>query len=251
MRNIKLKVAYVGTKYKGFQKQPGGCTIQDALEEFLAKVCGESVTVYGSGRTDAGVHALGQVVSFTTDGVIPCDGLILASRGMLPKDIVILSAEEVPLDFHARFSAKWKEYSYRICMADRPDPFLADRVWFVEEPLDVEKMHKAAKFLLGKHDFSAFCSSGADTTNFERTIYSVNVNLSGNMVHFNIVGNGFLYHMVRNIMWSLVQVGKGKRTQEEFECQFNLPKDSFEMSPAPAGGLYLVNVGYDNYGEKY
>lgn len=244
MRTIKLTVAYVGTNYRGFQKQPCGGTIQDILEEFLSQVCGEPVEVAASGRTDAGVHALGQVVSFKTNGTIPCKNLLRVAVSLLPRDIAILEAEEMPDGFHARFSSHSKEYEYWIFNDKGPDPFLVDRSWIVPENLDVERMNEAAKFVIGEHDFRAFCSTGSDAVSSVRTVDLAQFERKGKFIYFHIQANGFLYHMVRNLVWSLAQVGMGKRTVADFEKELQSQRTEFLNSPAPAEGLYLKKVNY-------
>ncbi|MCQ2362717.1 MAG: tRNA pseudouridine(38-40) synthase TruA [Acidaminococcaceae bacterium] len=244
MRNIKLIVAYVGTAYHGFQKQPGGGTIQDVLEEFLSRVCGEPVRLAGSGRTDAGVHAKGQVVSFRTNGSIPAENIPRAALGLLPPDIAILKAEEADEDFHARFSAKSKEYSYVIANTPGPNPLLWDRRWFVGEKLDLELMGRGAEKLLGKHDFANFCSAGSEVSGTRRTVTKAEFFRQGEEITFAIAADGFLYHMVRNIVWALVQVGSGRWNLERFADCIDNPGNGIALEPAPAGGLYLEKVNY-------
>jgi len=245
MRTIKLKIAYDGSAYQGFQKQPHGNTVQNVLENYLSMVCGEPVQTVGSGRTDANVHALEQVVSFNTKGRIPCANIVRASATMLPQDIVILSAEEVQNGFHARFDACWKEYCYKLVVNDNTNPFLVKYAWQLRKALDVAAMNVAAKQLLGKHDFSAFRSSGSVDNDPVRTIYNAQwLQLANGELRFVIVGDGFLYHMVRNIVWSLVQVGLGERTVADFADELNSNRCEYLNSPAPACGLYLSKVGY-------
>lgn len=245
MRNIKLEIAYLGTNYRGMQSQPCGSTIQDVLEEFLTQVCGEKVRISASGRTDAGVHALGQVISFKTNGNIPCPNILRVAESLLPADIAVLSAKEMPEEFHARFSAKSKEYIYKINTLSGPNPFLYDRCWLLGEKLNLAKMNEAAKLLIGEKDFVAFCSTGSDSISTIRRVYKAEFSQDGDMVIFDILANGFLYHMVRNLVWSLVQVGLGKRTVAEFQKELNSPRNAFLSSPAPAGGLYLKRVNYE------
>ncbi len=234
----------MGTAYHGFQKQPGGGTVQDVLEEFLTRVCGEPVRLVGSGRTDAGVHAKGQVVSFRTNGSIPAVNIPRAALGLLPTDIAVLKAEEAGEDFHARFSAKSKEYSYVIANTSGPDPFLWDRRWFIGEKLDLKLMERAAEKLLGKHDFVNFCSSGSEVTGTERTVTKVELYRHGDEITFVIGADGFLYHMVRNIVWALVQVGTGRWDLNRFINCVDNPGVEIALEPAPAGGLYLEKVNY-------
>lgn len=161
MRTIKLVVAYDGSGYHGFQKQKNVVTVQNVLEEALAKLCGEAVVTAGSGRTDAGVHAWAQTLTFETNGRIPCSNMVRALGSLLPADIVAISAEEVEKGFHARFSAKWKRYQYRILINKYNNPLEVKYAWQMREQLDVLKMNEAAAILLGTHDFSAFRSSGS------------------------------------------------------------------------------------------
>ena len=247
MRTIRLVVAYDGSGYHGFQKQKNALTIQQLLEEVLARLCGEAVTTAGSGRTDAGVHALAQTVTFTTNGSIPCANIVRAAKKMLPPDIVITSATEMPEGFHARYSAKWKRYMYRIVENEYDSPFEVKYAWQMRERLDIAAMNAAAQMLLGTHDFSAFRSSGSVEGSAVKTIYEASWQRSADGLRFVISGDGFLYHMVRNIVWSLVQVGLGKRTAADFAAELNARRCEFLNSPAPAQGLYLAQVFYDEY----
>lgn len=245
MRTLKLTVAYDGTNYHGFQKQPDMVTIQGILEDALSKFCGEAVTTAGSGRTDAGVHAKGQVVTFRTNGRIPCANLVRASRTMLPKDIVILSCEEVEEGFHARHSAQWKRYCYRVHIAKEPDPFLVNYTWQLTEEPDIEKMNEAGRLLLGTHNFIAFQSTGSVEGDPVKTIYRAEWGKNGSELFFFIEGDGFVYHMVRNLVWTLIQVGLGKRTVASVGEEMASQRTEFLNSPAPAQGLYLDYVGYE------
>lgn len=247
MRTLKLVVSYDGTRYHGFQKQKEYVTIQNILEEVLSKFCGEPIKLAGSGRTDAGVHALGQTISLRTNGTIPCANLIRASRRMLPEDIVILSAEEVEEGFHARLSAQWKRYLYRILENTYNNPFEVHYAWQLQERLDEQAMNRAAAFLLGKHDFSAFRSSGSVDSSPWKTIYEAYWERQGGELLFHIAGDGFLYHMVRNIVWSLVQIGLGKRPVETLQQELEKGRCAFLNAPAPAQGLYLDAVYYSPY----
>lgn len=164
MRTIKLVVAYDGSAYHGFQKQKNVQTVQSVLEEALAMLCGEKVVTAGSGRTDAGVHALAQTVTFTTNGRIPCANLVRAAASLLPEDIVVVSAEEMPEGFHARFSAQWKTYQYKLLVNEHVNPFMVRYAWQLRQQLEMKAMNEAAELLLGTHDFSAFRSSGSVDT---------------------------------------------------------------------------------------
>lgn len=246
MRTLKLVVAYDGTNYHGFQKQPDIVTVQGILEDALSKFCGEEVATAGSGRTDAGVHARGQVVSLKTNGRIPCDNLVRASRTMLPKDIVILSCEEAEDGFHARHSARWKRYCYRVHVGEKPDPFLVNYTWQLCEAPDVAAMNEAASLLLGTHNFQAFQSSGSVEGDPVKTIYKAEWEQNASELTFTIEGNGFVYHMVRNLVWTLVQIGLGRRTAASLAEELGSQRTEFLNAPAPAQGLYLDYVGYEN-----
>ena len=250
MRTIKLVVAYDGSCYHGYQKQKDFDTIQSILEEKLALLCGERVSIAGSGRTDAGVHALGQTVTFTTNGRIPCANIVRASRSLLPRDIVVLRAEEMPEGFHARFSACWKVYQYRVLCGAFANPFRVRYTWQLANELNLVAMNEAAALLLGTHDFSAFRSSGSVDRSPIKTIYAAAWHKEGSELVFRIAGDGFLYHMVRNIVWSLVQVGLGRRTREDFAAELEAQRCEFLNEPAPAEGLYLEEVGYKPYPER-
>lgn len=247
MRTIKLVVSYDGSAYHGFQKQKNTVTVQSVLEEMLAKLCGERVVTAGSGRTDAGVHALAQTITFTTNGRIPCANILRASRTMLPRDIVLLDAQEVEEGFHARFSACWKIYQYKLLCSDYDDPFRARYAWQLRERLEVEAMNEAAAFLCGTHDFSAFRSTGSVEGSAVKTIYEAYWQRQGRELVFRIAGDGFLYHMVRNIVWALVQVGLGKRAPSDIAAELLTQRGTVLNEPAPPEGLYLEQVFYDKY----
>lgn len=247
MRTIKIVVAYDGSGYHGFQKQKDILTVQGVVEEVLAKLCGEAVVTAGSGRTDAGVHALAQTLTFTTNGRIPCANMVRAAASLLPPDIVLVSAEEVAEGFHARFSAKWKTYDYKLLVNEHDNPFMVRYAWQLREQLDVKAMNEAAQLLLGTHDFSAFRSTGSVDSSPIKTIYAAQWQQCGEEIIFRISGDGFLYHMVRNLVWSLVQVGLGRRSSDDFAAELAAQRCEFLNEPAPAQGLYLAQVGYNEY----
>ena len=247
MRTIKIVVAYDGSGYHGFQKQKDILTVQGVVEEVLAKLCGEAVVTAGSGRTDAGVHALAQTLTFTTNGRIPCANMVRAAASLLPPDIVLVSAEEVAEGFHARFSAKWKTYEYKLLVNEHDNPFMVRYAWQLREQLDVKAMNEAAQLLLGTHDFSAFRSTGSVDSSPIKTIYAAQWQQCGEEIIFRISGDGFLYHMVRNLVWSLVQVGLGRRSSDDFAAELAAQRCEFLNEPAPAQGLYLAQVGYNEY----
>lgn len=247
MRTIKIVVTYDGSGYHGFQKQKAILTVQGVVEEVLAKLCGEAVVTAGSGRTDAGVHALAQTLTFTTNGRIPCANMVRAAASLLPPDIVLVSAEEVAEGFHARFSAKWKTYEYKLLVNKHDNPFMVRYAWQLREQLDVKAMNEAAQLLLGTHDFSAFRSTGSVDSSPIKTIYAAKWRQCGEELIFRISGDGFLYHMVRNLVWSLVQVGLGRRSSDDFAAELAAQRCEFLNEPAPAQGLYLAQVGYNEY----
>ena len=248
MITIKLTVCYDGSNYSGFQRQAKEITIQQVLEEKLARVCGEAVTITGSGRTDAGVHARCQVVSFATNGTIPTENIVRALNGILPPDIRALRAEETKEGFNARKDACWKEYEYRVRYMPQPDPFTRNYAWQMTELPDMAKMNKAAVMIIGTHDFSGFQSAGSTPVLPIKTIYKSQWETTpeGTLV-YHIAGNGFVYHMVRNLVWSMVQIGLGKNPPEAMAEELTLTRGEFENSPAPAQGLYLARVSYKLY----
>jgi len=244
-RNIKLTVAYDGTNYHGFQRQANtAATIQQVLEERLAKIFGSGVTVTGAARTDAGVHAYGQVINFYTAGTIPTQKIPLAAKSVLPEEIVITAAEEVDHNFHARFSAKSKIYIYRIQNTLMPDPFARKYTWHIPLVLDVESMSRAIGSIKGTHDFSAFRASGGAPVNPVRTIIDAACRREGNIVEFCFWGNGFLYHMVRNLVGTLVDVGLGRKPVSALENILATRERKLAGVTAPPQGLFLKQVLY-------
>ncbi|MFZ5634495.1 MAG: tRNA pseudouridine(38-40) synthase TruA [Bacillota bacterium] len=247
MRNIKLTIAYDGTDYHGFQEQRGKGlpTIQEELERRLSSLAGRKVQVIGAGRTDAGVHARGQVVNFDAGGWnIPTGRIPLALNGVLPRDIVALDAGDVPDDFHARFSAKSKEYRYSVHNSRTPDPFLRRYSYFFPRPLDTGAMAEAAEYLRGRHDFAAFKAGGTPVKSTVRTLYDIRVVRSGEMIDLVFLGDGFLHHMVRIITGTLLEVGLEKYPPEEV-LRILVSGDRTRAGPtAPPQGLCLIKVSY-------
>jgi tRNA pseudouridine38-40 synthase len=243
-RNIKLTLAYDGTRYHGFQRQQNALAIQEIVETRLAFLFGHPLKIAGAGRTDTGVHAYGQVISFTTTGSIPVGNIPRAARGLLPDDIVVLQAEEVDAGFHARFSAQSKIYEYRIHQSPVADPFLRNYSWHIGQTLDSEQMHIAVQAIVGTHDFSAFRASGSAPVNPVRTILAASCTQSGTQIQFSFWGTGFLYHMVRNLVGTLVNVGRGKLTVEQFSAVLQSCDRHQAGATAPPQGLYLKEVHY-------
>lgn len=244
MRNIKLTVAYEGTAYNGFQRQMNGIGIQQVLEGKLAKLFGHELKIVGSGRTDTGVHAYGQVVNFLTTGTIPIERIAIASQCLLPHDIVILKAEEVDLSFHAQYSAKSKIYVYKIYPHAISDPFLRNSAWHIFRELNISAMQEAIQIIVGTHDFSAFRASGGPPVNPVRTIMAADCQVSCEILELSFWGTGFLYHMVRNLAGTLVDVGLGRRSVQDFKDILESRERKRAGITAPAHGLYLKEVHY-------
>lgn len=244
-RNIKMVVAYEGTHYAGFQRQASGVkTIQGVLEEAIAKITGSMVNVTGAGRTDAGVHALGQVVHFHSETRLETSQLLKALNAVLPRDIVIREVSEVPDEFHARYSAVSKTYSYRIWNDPIRPVFHREWLYHYKYPLDLAAMREAADFLLGQHDFKSFQASGSGVKTTVRTVHFCELTAEGPEIVLRINADGFLYHMVRNIVGTLILVGSGRLSPSGFK-EVLAACDRIAAGPtAPAGGLCLEEVFY-------
>jgi tRNA pseudouridine38-40 synthase len=251
MRNLKLVLAYDGTDFCGWQVQPDAPSIQGTLASAIGRITGEKVLPQGSGRTDAGVHALGQVASFQTDSVIPAVNLVIALNDILPVSIRVLEAGEVPEDFHARKSAKAKTYRYRIYRG-AICPFLANYVWHYPYPLDFEAMKQAAPVIEGEHDFTSFAAVDPEKDKHEgtrrqanvRTIFSSRWQQESAEFVYEVRGNGFLHHMVRNLVGTFLLVGKGTLNTADVSRILQAKDRSAAGATTPASGLYLVNVEY-------
>ena len=245
-RNICLKVAYDGTRYHGFQRQtPPVVAVQNVLEKQLGKMFGDSIEMAAAGRTDAGVHAYGQVVNFFTNGSIPTERIVKAANSLLPDDIVVVEAWEGDFDFSARHSAKSKTYLYRLQQGVVPNPFTDRYAWYIWRPLNIGAMREALVLLEGTHDFSSFRAAGGAPMSPVRTLYRAELlEKEGGILEFNIHGNGFLYHMVRNIVGTVVDVGTGRFTVERFREILEACDRSKASPTAPACGLYLYEVEY-------
>lgn len=245
-RNIKLTVAYDGTGFSGFQRQANTCqTVQEKLETALGKLTGASVTIYGAGRTDAGVHALGQVVNFKTSSPIPADRWPMAIRGLLPPEIVVYQAEEVPLDFHARYSATGKTYQYKLWRGSFPSVFHQRFCYHYPGALDLIAIREAMGGLIGTHDFGAFAAAGTSVKSTIRTVTRLDLQMeSENEWTVQIRADGFLYHMVRNIVGTLLWVGEGRMTPSALMSSLAEGRRALMGPTAPAHGLCLVEVEY-------
>lgn len=243
-KRIALCVCYDGTRYHGWQHQEEVTSVQEVLERALSRVASHAVTVMCAGRTDAGVHATGQVVHFDTDAERTSHAWVFGANSNLPHDISVQWAVEVPLDFHARFSAISRRYRYILCNQPlRPGVFQKSAAWYYK-PLDAQKMHEAGQYLLGEHDFSAFRGSGCQAQHAVRTLHSLSVVQKGRLVVVEVCANAFLLHMVRNIMGVLTEIGNGvKPPIWAKEVLLSRDRKLAGITSAPQG-LYLVEVGY-------
>lgn len=245
MRNIKLTIEYDGKCYNGWQKQPNKLNIQGEIERAIYNITKEEVDLIGSGRTDAGVHALGQVANFKTNSQISIEKIPLAINSQLKNSIVIKEAEEVDERFHSRYNAKHKTYRYIINNSKCGTAIYRNLEYSYPFKLDAEKMKQASKYFEGEHDFKAFKSSGTSSKNSVRTIYKAIVKQEGKKIIIELTGNGFLYNMVRIISGTLLDVGLGKIRAEEISEIIESKDRQRAGKTLPAHGLYLVEVKYD------
>ena len=244
MKRVKLIIAYDGTNYCGWQVQINGITVEEVINKHLSELLGEEIAVIGASRTDSGVHALGNVAVFDTETKIPAEKISFALNQRLPEDIRIQSSCEVASDFHPRFCDSVKTYEYRILNRRFMIPQMRYYTHFVYMPLDLEKMQKAAEYIVGKHDFASFCSSGSQVENTVRTVLSLEVTKEGNIISVRISGDGFLYNMVRIIVGTLLKVGLGIYPPEHVK-EIIEAKDRYAAGPkAPARGLTLIGIEY-------
>ncbi len=250
MRNLKLVLAYDGSEFSGWQVQPGAATIQGTLASAIGRLTGENVLPQGSGRTDAGVHALAQVATFTTASPVPTENFLKALNDILPAAIRVLEAAEVPAEFHARKSAHAKTYRYRMYRGPICPPFLSRYVWHYPYLLDEGAMRRAAEFVVGEHDFTSFAavdpekgSDGEEHSNVRR-MFASSWERAGDELLYTIRGSGFLHHMVRNLIGTFVLVGKGTLHAEEIRRILEARARSAAGATAAASGLYLVGVEY-------
>lgn len=244
MKRVKLIVAYDGTNYSGWQVQPNAVTIESMLNRHLSELLKEPVKVIGASRTDAGVHALGNVAVFDTSARMPAEKISFAMNTRLPQDIRIQDSCEVAPDFHPRFCNTVKTYEYRILNRRFPDPTKRLYSLFYYYPLDVEKMRRALSYLVGEHDFKSLCTHKEEVENTVRTIYSAEIQKEGDMISIRICGNGFLYNMVRIIVGTLLRVGSGYYEPEYMQTLLEAKDRQAAGETAPPQGLTLLEIRY-------
>ena len=245
MRNLKIIIEYDGTGYHGWQRQRGDITIQETIEEKIGVITQEKIRLIGSGRTDAGVHAIGQVANFKIESKIGERNLLRGINSLLPEDIIIKSLVEVDERFHARYNAKSKIYLYQIFNSPVPSALYRNYSWFVHSLLDMDNMQTAAGQLIGSHDFSSFCAANNDTSDYMRKVINVSINQGKDgIIKFLIEADGFLRYMVRNIVGTLVDVGRGKLSPSEFLGIMKAEDRNMAGITAPPQGLFLKEVKY-------
>ena len=245
MKRIGLIVAYDGTNYCGWQVQPNGITIQGELNRCLSELLGEEIETIGASRTDAGVHAMGNVAVFDTNTRIPGEKISYALNQRLPEDIRIQLSEEMPLDFHPRYCDRVKTYEYLILNRRFPVPTERLYSYFYHYKLDVEKMRAATSYLIGRHDFASFCGSGAQVKSTVRTIRSIEIERYEDMITIRISGEGFLYNMVRIIAGTLIEIGNGQYPPERMKKILDARDREYAGPTAPARGLTLLGIQFE------
>lgn len=244
MKRVRLIVAYDGTNYHGWQVQDNGITIEAELNRCLTELLGEEIQVIGASRTDAGVHALGNVAVFDTESRMPAEKVSYALNQRLPEDIRIQKSEEVPADWHPRYCASRKTYEYRIYRGEFPMPVKRLYSYFTYRALDVKQMRAAAEYLVGEHDFKSFCQTGAQVESTVRTIYTLELEEQGPDLVIRVCGNGFLYNMVRILAGTLMEAGQGKRTPESMADVLAAKNRGAAGPTAPACGLTLIKYEF-------
>ncbi len=245
-KRVRLTVAYDGTNYHGWQVQKNAITIESELNRCLTQLLGETIEVIGASRTDAGVHALGNIAVFDTENPMPAEKISYALNQRLPEDIRIQHSEEVPTDWHPRHCESRKTYEYRIYCSEFPMPLKRLYSYFTYWNLDVDRMREAASYLEGEHDFKSFCQTNAQVESTVRTIYAVEVEEQGRELVIRVCGNGFLYNMVRIIAGTLMEVGRDRMQPEDMESILEARDRAAAGPTAPAYGLTLVKYEFDS-----
>ena len=246
MKRVRLIVAYDGTNYRGWQVQPNGITIEEVLNKHLSALLGEEIVVTGASRTDSGVHSMGNVAIFDTNTRMPAEKISFALNQSLPEDIVVQESKEVPSDWHPRYQVSRKTYEYRILNRTFRQPMRRLDTYFYHYPLDVEKMQKAASYLIGEHDFKSFCAVGAQVKTTVRTIYACDVIKENDIITIRVTGNGFLYNMVRIIAGTLIRVGGGDMEPERMPEILDALDRNAAGPTAPAHGLTMIGIEYES-----
>lgn len=246
MRNLKVTMAFRGTNYHGYQRQNNALTVQEVVEVAVSKILNTKTTIYGCSRTDTGVHAEKFCFSFKTENQIPIRNFIRGINGYLPKDISVLDCEEMPEDFHARFSCVGKTYLYRIHNSESKDPFSTDMALHYRRPVNIELMKKAAEFFVGTHDFGSFCADCSKKLDTIRTIYQFQIEINENDIKILVKGNGFLYNMVRILVGTLLDINEGRIKLSDLESIMNARDRRLAGRTALPHGLYLHEVYYDS-----
>jgi tRNA pseudouridine38-40 synthase len=245
MQRYKCTISYDGTFFSGYQIQPGKRTVQSEIEGALLKIHkGMPVKITASGRTDAGVHAKGQVIHFNSHLAIPQEKWVYALHSLLPEDIAIVRVEKVDSKFHARFDTTGKEYRYIVNLSAERNPFTRHYVYQYAYPLNIDSMKKAATHLVGTHDFTSFCSAKTEIEDRVRTIFDIEILKNGDQIIFHFIGNGFLYNMVRILVGTLLEIGNGQKNPEDIMEILERKDRTLAGKTAPAHGLYLWEVHY-------
>jgi tRNA pseudouridine38-40 synthase len=242
--NFKAVIQYDGTNYSGWQIQPNNVTIQGTIQQILHKITEEKITIHASGRTDAGVHALGQVASFKIEKVMKASSLQSALNSLLPQDIRIIHLSEAPDEFNAQYNANSKEYQYQIFSGKVLSPFLYRYFYHLSIELDIAEMKKAAKKFIGEHDFSAFKSAESTCKNYIRKVFQSDIVSNKDIIYYIVVANGFMHYMVRTMVGTLIEVGRGKIPAEQIEEIITSKNRAKAGATAPPQGLFLIKANY-------
>lgn len=247
MKRVRLIIQYDGAGYVGWQTQPNGVAVQEVMEKELFKLTGEKAALHASGRTDSGVHALAQVAHFDTESRIPPEKFAYALNAGLPRDIRVKYSGEAPAEFHSRFDAKHKQYRYTVLNAPHADAFLRDRALHIHYRLDIGAMQRAADYAVGEHDFAAFKAAGSHVDSTVRTIFRSEWTQKGNLLFYDVEGNGFLYNMVRILTGTMLEIGMGRARPEAMREAVEGAARNLAGPTAPPEGLALVRVCYRDF----
>ena len=250
MRNLKVMMAFRGTNYHGYQKQENALTVQEVVESAVSKILNIPTRIYGCSRTDTGVHAEQFCFSFNTEREIPVKNFVRGINGYLPDDISVLSCEEVPPDFHARYSCRGKTYLYKIHSSESKNPFMTDLALHYRRELNIPLIQEASKHFIGTHDFASFCSNCSEKQSTIRTIYDITIEKNESFVLMLVKGDGFLYNMVRVLVGTLLDVSEGRIDVSKLDDILKARDRKCAGRTAPAHGLYLHEVFYDELSKE-